>query len=236
MSPFSQRELLTVWDNGHALHPVERALVLSSAACPGSAPSALAELSIGERDAGLLRLRELTFGSRLSALADCPRCGERLELDVDAGHLRLPPQEDAPLSLDTGEYHVEFRLPNSNDLAAISDEADVAAARRKLFDRCATSTGPGTEVPENVVEAVAAAMAQADPQGDVRLALNCPACGQQWEEIFDIASFFWSEVHAWALRTLRGVHQLAAAYGWSEADILAMSPWRRQIYLELIGG
>jgi hypothetical protein len=31
------------------------------------------------------------------------------------------------------------------------------------------------------------------------------------------------------------VHQLAKYYGWAEADILAMSPVRRQIYLNIAG-
>lgn len=236
MSPLSTHALLTAWDLGQPQNPVARALVLLSAACPGIAPSALAELSIGERDLQLLCLREITFGSRLSALADCPICGERLELDFDAAQMSLSPPNTAPLSIDTGGYHIEFRLPNSADLVAVRAADDLAVARRRMFDRCITKIVPGTEVPESVVEAVAAAMAQADPQGDVRLAMECPSCGQPWEEIFDIASFLWIEVHTWALRALREVHQLAVAYGWSEADILAMSPWRRQVYLELLAG
>ncbi len=51
---------------------------------------------------------------------------------------------------------------------------------------------------------------------------------------FDIVSFLWNELNAWAIRTLREVHILASAYGWSETDILAMSPWRRQFYLEVL--
>jgi hypothetical protein len=34
---------------------------------------------------------------------------------------------------------------------------------------------------------------------------------------------------------VREVHRMASAYGWREADILAMSAFRRQRYLELIG-
>jgi hypothetical protein len=34
---------------------------------------------------------------------------------------------------------------------------------------------------------------------------------------------------------MREVHTLAAMYGWRETDILAMSAWRRQRYLEMIG-
>ena len=237
MVPLSNHALLTVWELGHARSAVERAVLLISAAFPGTAVSDLAELSIGERDARLLRLRELIFGSRLAALADCPGCGEHLEFEMDAEQLRLSPPPDPAFSVDTGGYHVEFRLPNSVDLAAVlTGSADVDAGRRTLLDRCIRSHRPGSEMPEAVIEAVAAVMARADPQADVRLRLDCPACMQHWEQIFDIASFFWGEVHAWALRTLREVHQLAAAYGWSEADILAMSPWRKQVYLELLGG
>jgi hypothetical protein len=51
---------------------------------------------------------------------------------------------------------------------------------------------------------------------------------------FDIASYFWDEINAWANRILREVHILASRYGWSERDILALSPWRRQFYLDMV--
>jgi hypothetical protein len=76
-------------------------------------------------------------------------------------------------------------------------------------------------------------MERADPQSNLQFSLTCPACGHCWEAAFDIVSFLWSEIHSWAQRTLRMVHLLARSYGWQEADILAMSPTRRQIYLEM---
>ena len=79
-------------------------------------------------------------------------------------------------------------------------------------------------------------MAQADPQADVQLALSCPVCGHKWQTAFDIVSFFWSEINAWAARILREVHILAWGYGWREADILALRPWRREVYLEMVSG
>jgi hypothetical protein len=78
-------------------------------------------------------------------------------------------------------------------------------------------------------------MGQAEPLADLSLAATCPACGHNWQILFDIVSYFWSEINAWSLRLMREVHSLASAYGWREADILAMSAWRRQRYLELIG-
>jgi hypothetical protein len=47
-------------------------------------------------------------------------------------------------------------------------------------------------------------------------------------------SFFWQELDDWADRVLRDVHELASAYGWPENEILALSPRRRQCYLDLI--
>jgi hypothetical protein len=65
--------------------------------------------------------------------------------------------------------------------------------------------------------------------------MSCPACQHEWLAMFDILSFFWTEIEAWAYRTLRQVHTLASAYGWREADVLAISAWRRQRYLEMVG-
>lgn len=47
-------------------------------------------------------------------------------------------------------------------------------------------------------------------------------------------SFFWDEINHWAKRLIHDVHILAVAYGWSEEKILALSPWRRQAYLDLV--
>jgi S-adenosylmethionine synthetase len=90
------------------------------------------------------------------------------------------------------------------------------------------------ELPDDIVDAVVDRMAQADPQSDVQLALSCPVCGREWQAAFDIVSFFWTEIDAWARGILQQVHVLASAYGWREADILTMNPGRRQSYLEMV--
>jgi hypothetical protein len=66
------------------------------------------------------------------------------------------------------------------------------------------------------------------------LELSCETCGGGFEQVFDIASFLWREIEAWSARTVTDVHTIARDYGWSESDILAMSPARRQAYIDLI--
>jgi hypothetical protein len=243
MRSLSAAELLELWERGRAEPLARRALTLLAGALPDTASEVLAALSIGRRDAYLLELREQVFGSELSSTTFCPRCGERLEMTFETGDIRqpaLPHQAANSFRLSPGELEVRFRLPNSNDLAALTTAgADANAARQLLLERCLLSIEKkGEHVPleglsEPVISAVVAEMARLDPQASVQLDLVCPACGHWWQAAFDIVSFFWSELNAWAQRLLRDVHTLAAVYGWREADILAMSATRRGIYLEL---
>ncbi len=242
MRALSASELLDVWEHGFGRAPAEQALVLLAAACPDLSPDQLASLSIGQRDAHLLTLREWTFGPRLQGLVICPACGERLELDLRTTDLHVgakPAGQSGPFSLEAGGYTIQFRLPDSTDLVASAQDDDVAVLRRRILDRCLLSirTGekdaPLSQLPEEVIGAVVAKMAEADPQADMIFSITCPACGHAWQALFDIGSFFWGEVTTWGYRLLYEVHLLASAYGWSEADILAMSPWRRQCYLEM---
>ena len=44
----------------------------------------------------------------------------------------------------------------------------------------------------------------------------------------------WAEISARAQHLLREVHLLASAYGWSEQQILELSPTRRASYLRMV--
>jgi hypothetical protein len=236
-------DLLDVWERGRDALPGERGLLLLSVAEPSVPVHELAATSVGRRDAALLALRERAFGSRMTALASCPHCCEQLEMELSVADIIIPAGPDAPasLSLSQGAYRVEFRLPNAGDLAALSRANGEGASERTLLERCVLGAREASErcevgdLPVAVLEAVAESMAEADPQAEVELSLTCPECGGRWQAPFDIVSYLWREVDAWAARMLREVHTLASAYGWSERDILALSPRRRGYYLELIG-
>jgi hypothetical protein len=240
MRDLSAAELLEVWERGRGADPVRRALLLLGAAEPHTPADELAALSIGRRDARLLRLRECVFGGRLEAVTSCATCGERLELAFGVGELLRSvdaepgPEEAPPLELEAAGYHVRFRLPTSADLVAVAEAG--ATAPVALLERCVEEVeGTEAELPPELADALASRMAEADPGADLELALTCPACAGRWTAPFDIVAYFWAEIEVWARRTLREVHRLASAYGWSEPAILALSPQRRQAYLELLG-
>lgn len=242
MMAVSLAQLLAAWERGLTQAPARRALTLLNADGDGGTFDALARLSIGERDKRLLCLREQMFGPRLKAIAQCPACGESLEVDFNVADVRVEPTEPAPgpFTLEHEEYVVAFRLPASLDLASLDENAATVENRRRLVELCILSAFCGgsvisaDELPDETVAAIAAQMAKADPQAEVVITMQCPACPHQWSAPLDIGAFFWAELNAWATRMLREVHLLAAAYGWREPDILALSPRRRQLYLEML--
>jgi hypothetical protein len=242
MRALSAMELLDVWERGQTQSPIERALTLLAAAQAETSPEKVARLSLGRRDGLMLALREWTFGPHFVSLATCPACGQRLELAFDVGDIRVaaPSDHTEELSLCIGDYAVRFRLPNSLDLGACHEGGDLSTVRQLLLQRCLLhirhdgAEAPPEQLPAEVTEAIVECMAATDPQADVQLALACPHCGHHWQAAFDINSFFWQEIDAWAQRTLREVHILASRYGWREMDILAMSARRRQWYLNLV--
>ena len=241
MVPLSASELLAVWERGLKKEAPERALALLASANPDSSREALASLSVGRRDAALLRLREWAFGHEITSNAACENCGQVLEMTLDTSRLRHP-SCDAPapaeFPLAAQGCELRMRLPNTADLLACSG-MDPDEIPRKLFTRCLVSAGSqgkqlgAEQLPEEVVQAAIEEMERTDPQANVEIDISCAACGHQWRELFDIVSFFWIEIDAWARRMLREIHILASAYGWSETEILNLSPLRRHWYLEM---
>jgi len=238
----SAADLLSAWEEGLAREALERPLALLAAVRPGESLDRLARLPIGRRDAELLALRRRVFGAHVSSVAVCPACSERLELAFDLDDVAAPADPDASETYTVAaEGHTAtFRLPTTADLAEVRHD-DLERVRLALLERCverAEAGGrrvPAARLPPPVVSAVEERMERADPQADVTLELACPACGHGWEERFDAATFLWEELSAWARHLLCDVADLARAYGWSEAEILAMSPARRQAYLDLAG-
>ncbi|HEX7318195.1 MAG TPA: hypothetical protein VF297_30100 [Pyrinomonadaceae bacterium] len=243
MRALSTRELLDVWERGLAYAHERWALLLLAAACPDTTAQELERLSVGQRDERLLRLREWAFGGGFTSLANCPACAEQLELSFEADDVRAtPPEESGPFRLNVGVHEVEFRLPDSRDLLAISAHIDVEEARLELFERCLRAARRGVEevtvaaLPPEVVDAVSEEMDRLDPQGNVRLNVSCPRCGHGWQALFDICSYLRGELDTWARRLLWEVHLLATAYGWRESDTLALSPRRRRLYVQMVNG
>lgn len=230
MEAIDTGRLLGAWEQGQTQHPLHRALTLLRAGTPELTIDSLASLPVGERDWRLIELRRRIFGSRFDAVAACPGCGEKLELGFSAAE--LPERGNPPLTIEVmvDGRNVAVRLPNTADLLEVASEAPERRVPA-LLARCA-----GEELSGSAAETVQLKMAEIDPAAGIELDLTCPGCDHHWTGFFDIASYLWTELNDYAARLLRETHTLARAYSWNEADILALSPRRRQVYLDLVMG
>ncbi len=287
MQRLSAEKILALWETGRPQHALDRALTILAAATPGATRDALADLSIGERDARLLQLRALVLGPRAEGFAECPRCAERLEFPLETAALEgrapsRPSDVPTPHEIETGGTTIRFRLPTSRDLAEAVTAPDSSQALRRLIERCILApneisasdchpeprrrrgtsqsvpdhTTPDShpsapngrsfgalrqpqddkmeDLPDETIEAVSRAMLEADPAAEITFRLTCPGCAYEWDLLFDIADFFWTEISVQAQRLLREIDTLARAYGWTEREILNLPAQRRQTYLEML--
>ena len=192
---------------------------------------------MGTRDVLLAGLLWSVAGEWVSACADCPGCGALLDVPVDvAAMAALPVHEPGEqLSVLVDGIEVTFRLPTTADLIALgghpADRARSALLAACLGLELGTATAPAPEM----VAAVEAAMEQAAPAGAVDLLVRCPDCGLDSALPLDVPVLVWAEIETQASALLRDVHVLATSYGWTEADVLDLSPRRRAMYLALAG-
>jgi len=244
LKPLTTAETLQVWEEAAGLSPFEKPLRLLAIACSVNDLNQLSHLSIGERDARLLQLREWMFGNTLRNKVSCPKCTEIIEWETDTKDLHLqsftPSFSVREFSLNEEGYSIQFRLPDSLDIARINRRDSEEAIYRKLISNCIVTIDKDgqqyspADLPGSVLEALDRKMGEEDPQADLRVNLTCPACRHTWETYFDIAGYLWSEINNWAQRLLQEVYLLAKAFSWSERDILAMSAQRRHLYLKML--
>jgi hypothetical protein len=234
MQALTNSALLEVWERGRDRRPVERALLLLATVSPDLDSDGCADLSIGERNAAILRLRRAMFGAQLPGAVNCPNCREQLEFEIDLEHL-LSAAAASEREVMTGEG-LRFRLPTSRDLMATAQCHDADAAARHLLRLCCLDAPDGQQYSQALLAEVGARMAAADGVADIELNLDCAACGHAWPDYLDMGTFFWEEFDRHAHRILDDVHRLASAYGWDEQRILAMRSARRAAYLERCDG
>ncbi|MBP2302805.1 hypothetical protein [Azospirillum picis] len=221
---------MSIWERGATRRPVDRAALLTAWARPDIPPAAVGDLSLGTVTRALLDLRIATFGPRLSVVVDCESCGEGLELTLDAPALVDPAPQPAG-EIRIGDWRV--RPPSLADLAAIDGETDTERAVRGLLARCLVA-GNGGAVDAATLHEIEAALDAREPDADLSMRVACVACGHENVADLDLGALLWEEIAVSARQLLGDVHRLACAYGWSEAEILDLSPARRAAYLAMV--
>jgi hypothetical protein len=230
-------EILDAADRIRSGAGLERGLALAALGAASDRP--LEDLPLGALHERVLAVREALSGPALIATATCPSCGElvEFELAVDALRTRHP---DGPTEgrFRSGDIEVSWRVPTVADLQSAAEEADAGTALRERCLAAFRGSEPiaMADIPSDALAEAEAAMAAADPLAELLVALECPACRTGFDADVDPIAFVGVELGAASARILRGIHDIATVYGWSEADILALPDGRREAYLALIRG
>ncbi|MCP5129680.1 MAG: phage baseplate protein [Pseudomonadales bacterium] len=240
MRALTAAEVIRLWELASRYHPVDRALAVLQLLIPDQHRDILAGFSLGQRDQLLLAVRQATFGDRVAGIDHCPQCDETVEFELSCDTLLAQSGEPGAASLDYQGYRVVLRPLNSFDLAAAAAATSLEQARALLQRQCIVEVSlqgeavASDQLPAGLQDRLNETALAADPQAEILLDLDCPACGHKWHSLLDIVHILWAEISARAQHLLREVHLLASAYGWSEQQILELSPTRRASYLRMV--
>lgn len=208
-------------------------------------------LLVGDRLFLLLKLREMTFGRQIQAVARCsfPDCGAKVDIDF---HTDSIPVIRAPqtsllhtmrLSTEAGGQPVTFRLPNGEDQEMLGHllDCDEELTADCLLARCVESLDGGRQPVKAEIMGSAAAKAEIEqemerlaPKIGANFAALCPECGRSFTVAFDLQEFVLAELNTRLDLLLKEVHYLAFHYHWSEQEILGMTREDRRRYIEVL--
>ena len=233
VAPLSTDDILALHDAGAGLDELDRTLLAVSLRHSGSED----RIPLGVRDRLLLDMHCVTFGPVIDAVASCPACAVQMDIPLDAAALVVEPKPGASPQIMVDDWNVLVRPLDTADLRRAAACQDQAAAARLLAHAAIVSASCGgrpvaaDQLPPELKRAAEQAVLALDPMAETIVDVACPACGSVTPLALDIAAFLWSAIDQAASGLLDEVATLARCYGWSEGDVLAMSPHRRLHYL-----
>jgi hypothetical protein len=202
-------------------------------------PDLVRGLWVGDRQFLARQLAARLGRDEVWLTAACGRCGEGFDFQVRQS--ALPVKEAGPeeprAEVETRLGPCRLRPPTGADQEAVAAIADDAEALRALAARCLVSVeeapsqaGFPIELDDEELAAIEEALEAVSPEVALRVRARCPHC--------DSENDVWVDPYL----GLRGrgdelfveIHTLAAAYGWTEEQILGLPRARRQTYLRLV--
>lgn len=201
----------------------------------GADADLLASETLGARNRRLIALHDDCVDGEIEAQVACASCATANGFVVPKDAMRLlpPAAPDAVIAVEHGARDLAFRVPTMADIAAIAEAGDLRLA---LLDRCAL--GPdhrsAAELDPVVLEAIEAEFDRADPLASIVVESSCSGCGTAIAASVDLAAFVASDLDRLHAALFRDIDMLASAYGWGEAEILALPAARRTRYVTMI--
>jgi hypothetical protein len=236
MSIRTRAGLLAAWEATVAVPDLARGAALVAEAGLADDLDAALDLPVGESAALAARLHADAFGDDVEGLVTCEPCGTVLDVSVPLSALPAA-HGDATVVATPGGGELRVRAPTTRDLLAARDSPDPA---RALLAACVTGAGGAPADPDALDEAALGLVDDAAEElagaAAIVVRVTCPECGAAVAAPLDVGILLAERVARAAAEALGEVAELAAAFGWSEAEVLALTPLRRRAYVELVRG
>ncbi|MGE2722350.1 hypothetical protein [Mycolicibacterium celeriflavum] len=216
--------LITAWEAATAVPEVARGAVVLARAL-GRPVEDILDLPLGECARLALIASIDVYGELAEVSCRCVHCGEVNEAPVDLRAFLTVPVADQ-MSLGSAAPITVHALTTRDLLAAAACDDPARSLRRRMVR--------GADVQLSEVELDTAAETMAG-NAAIHLRMRCPCCGEDFVATLDPAELLWERVETSAPALLAQVATLAAVFGWTEHDVLAMGEQRRRAYLDLTG-
>jgi len=189
--------------------------------------------------AGALLVRRAWLGELIRTETVCPSeaCGELVDVSfriteylahhAPRRHRGVAVREDGWLGLTGSD--IRFRVPTIDDVLTVARED---RGGDSLASRCVRPTDLSASARARVDRALAAIA----PRLDDHVAGQCPHCGSSLELLFDPIHYVLTELRQASSDLYADIHEVALAYHWPEASIMALDRRRRQAYVEMLRG
>jgi hypothetical protein len=205
------------------------------------------KLTIGDRIALLLHLRQLMFGNDIDAETSCPSCGKVVSLDLSVLSLLQPvePEPKTEYHFNIDNFDLTIRPLQGRDQEEIVEVYAHSGSTSKHAEQyaesvvraCIISCEP--PLPKNLstdfIDKISSKLERLDPQAEIILNMTCPHCNHSFITAFFAEDFILQEISVRQKQNLdQEIHWLAFYYHWSENEILSLSMKRRKKYVKLI--
>ncbi len=208
-------------------------------------------MTVGTRLGCLLEIAAMESPLPLMHRFGCEtdECGETIEVELPLREVAgLEWSRTSPTGVTVPLEHgsVEVRLPTGalqrrwserRNKADVEDSAWLEVDPPLLGAVVGDLLGPGCEMPRlgsADLRRIEAALCDADPLVDFTIRTTCPRCARDGEYALDLQELALDLLRAKQQELLGAIHRLAAAYHWSESEIVRMPVWRRDYYLQIV--
>ncbi len=220
--------------------PVERAVAVAARAAPRTRAST--EWTVGRRDALLLDVHAAAFGGAIELVTDCPACGEALELS-------LAPSTTCAARAAT-RRRARARRPGERRAARLPAAVERRPARGRRASTTSRRRGgrspsaasacePRRRAGASCRRAPSRRSPRASPSSTRRPTSSsrwrAPSAGTRGRRRSTSPTTCGARLDARARSLVAEVAALAAAFGWTEGEILGLPADRRRLYLDLVG-